>query len=397
MTDPSPKVDVVQLGARMHYAVPSYFASQGLLNTFYTDIWTGYYPSFLRKMLPSRLSNRYHPDLKKAQVISKNLLGIRYSRWLGKAGSRGEETAAFLKMGRKFATWASAKIEESSSHLYCFNTVAREIFEEERHRHKVKILEQTLVPRTIEQELLVSEYDRLKLDFPHDSNSAEYERREAAEWKLADVIVAGSEFVKNSLCSLGVSDQKIVVIPYGYNATLHVAAKTKTEQTVKLLFIGNGGVRKGLFDLVQAIIKLGDNYKLSVVGKLSEIEIKWLSGVSGINHMGAVPASRIPEIMSSHDIFILPSLCEGSATVIYEAMSYGLPIVCTANSGSVVQDGVEGKIVPINSPERIADAIREISDLDNYSAFSARSLQSSGEYTVEKYGQRLLSLVRQFS
>ena len=49
--------------------------------------------------------------------------------------------------------------------------------------------------------------------------------------------------------------------------------------------------------------------------------------------------------MREADVFVFPSLFEGSAVVTYEALASGLPCVVTAEAGSVVRDGVEGFVV----------------------------------------------------
>ena len=64
--------------------------------------------------------------------------------------------------------------------------------------------------------------------------------------------------------------------------------------------------------------------------------------------------------MARADIFCLPSLAEGSATSIFEAMANGLPVVTTLSSGSVVADGVEGFIVAERDGAAIADAVERI-------------------------------------
>ena len=49
--------------------------------------------------------------------------------------------------------------------------------------------------------------------------------------------------------------------------------------------------------------------------------------------------------MAAADVFVFPSLFEGSAVVTYEALACGLPSVVTPAAGSVVRDGVEGFLV----------------------------------------------------
>src|SRR4029077_18852254 len=72
---------------------------------------------------------------------------------------------------------------------------------------------------------------------------------------------------------------------------------------------------------------------------------------------GPVPRSDMGVHFAWADVFLLPSLCEGSATVVYEALSASLPVICTQNTGSIVRDGVEGRIIPIRDSRVIAEAV----------------------------------------
>jgi len=58
-------------------------------------------------------------------------------------------------------------------------------------------------------------------------------------------------------------------------------------------------------------------------------------------------------------LFVLPSLAEGFAHVILEAMSSGLPVLTTASTCApdVLEDGVHGFIVPIRDARAIAEKI----------------------------------------
>jgi glycosyltransferase involved in cell wall biosynthesis len=78
--------------------------------------------------------------------------------------------------------------------------------------------------------------------------------------------------------------------------------------------------------------------------------------------MQSLPHSQILEQMRQHDVLLLPSLFEGYALVISEALSQGLPVITTANSGGKmsVRQGVEGFIVPIRSSEAIAEQLQKL-------------------------------------
>ena len=92
------------------------------------------------------------------------------------------------------------------------------------------------------------------------------------------------------------------------------------------------------------------------------------------------------------DVFLLPSICEGSATAVYEALAAGLPVVCTENAGSVVRDGIDGFIVPIRDGTAIAKAITTLADnVGMRAAMSESAVARAADFTVDRYGKRLLS------
>ncbi|MBM4147417.1 MAG: glycosyltransferase, partial [Lentisphaerae bacterium] len=91
------------------------------------------------------------------------------------------------------------------------------------------------------------------------------------------------------------------------------------------------------------------------------------------------------------DIFLLPSVCEGSATVVYEALGAGLPVVCTPNTGSVVRDGVEGHVVPVSDAEAVSAAVeRLVWDSELRTRMGQAAARRASEFSVQEYGKRLL-------
>src|SRR5690606_18392930 len=71
------------------------------------------------------------------------------------------------------------------------------------------------------------------------------------------------------------------------------------------------------------------------------------------------------KFMKSFDVFLLPSLSEGIANVVLEAMAIGLPVVSTDCGGmpEVIKQGETGWIVPIRNPEAMAHAIESIMEM----------------------------------
>jgi glycosyltransferase involved in cell wall biosynthesis len=68
----------------------------------------------------------------------------------------------------------------------------------------------------------------------------------------------------------------------------------------------------------------------------------------------------VAELYRTADILAYPSLHEGSALAILEAMASGLPIVTTPNSGSLVRDGIDGFITPLRDIDALAARIEQL-------------------------------------
>jgi glycosyltransferase involved in cell wall biosynthesis len=68
--------------------------------------------------------------------------------------------------------------------------------------------------------------------------------------------------------------------------------------------------------------------------------------------------------MRSCDVLVLPSIAEGRALVQQEAMACGLPVIATRNAGAedLLEDGTAGFLVPIRSPEAIAQKLELLAE-----------------------------------
>jgi glycosyltransferase involved in cell wall biosynthesis len=68
----------------------------------------------------------------------------------------------------------------------------------------------------------------------------------------------------------------------------------------------------------------------------------------------------VENYLSQGTIHVFPSQCEGSAKVIYEAAACGLPQVTTREAGDVVNNDLEGIIVPPANVDQLAAAILQL-------------------------------------
>ncbi|NRR30566.1 TIGR03088 family PEP-CTERM/XrtA system glycosyltransferase [Oxalobacteraceae bacterium] len=88
-----------------------------------------------------------------------------------------------------------------------------------------------------------------------------------------------------------------------------------------------------------------------------------LLDAAGAAALSWLPGARndIAQLLRAMDLFVLPSLAEGSSNTILEAMATGLPVVASAVGGNVdlVQTGWSGALVPPQDPLRLADAMAD--------------------------------------
>ena len=101
---------------------------------------------------------------------------------------------------------------------------------------------------------------------------------------------------------------------------------------------------------------------------------------------------QILEQMRLHDVLIFPTLFDGFGLVITEALSQGLPVITTLNSGApeCIRDGVEGFIVPIRNSQAIAERLQELaSNRDQLAAMRQASLRRAAELSWAGYEQGL--------
>ena len=97
--------------------------------------------------------------------------------------------------------------------------------------------------------------------------------------------------------------------------------------------------------------------------------------------------------MKVRDALVLPSIVEGRALVQQEALSCGLPIIVTPNAGGedLVEEGIIGHLVPIRSPEKIAEAIRAMILNKNPKEEIRKLCQKKAmEYTWANYTQKII-------
>lgn len=196
----------------------------------------------------------------------------------------------------------------------------------------------------------------------------------------ADQVITVSQFNAKKLLSLGVSSNKLHVIPNGYDeklfnpVPLYEARKKLCLPFSKKVLLSVGGLvdMKGhtcLVDAMRIVLKKRNDVILVIVGsgplkeKLHKKAKKL--GLNGkILFVGRKKHDEIPMWINASDLFVLPSLSEGFPTVIPEAMACGKPVIGTCVGGvpeAITSDDV-GVLVNPKDPEALAQVILEALD-----------------------------------
>jgi starch synthase len=184
------------------------------------------------------------------------------------------------------------------------------------------------------------------------------------EINLADAIIVASSFAKESLIENGVDEKRIYVVPYGIDLRKFQAVTRQRENSTKhmnILFVGGIGQRKGIGYLLKTVHDLNDSLDITttLVGSFRGDTSVYEKYRGDFIHLNQISRSQIPSVFQASDVFVFPSLIEGFALVILEAMASGLPVITTTNSGGggIIVDGVDGFIVPIRDVSAIKERL----------------------------------------
>lgn len=400
-----PPFVVALMGARMHYAVPRIFHADKRLARFYADIcavrgWPAILPYVPKKLLPEglrRLAARVPDGIPAKLITAFTSFGLEYSKRRVAAKSASETTAVHLWAGETFCDRVLGASPPAATSLYGYNSACLELLREWRSKGQLTVVEQTIAPRRIEDQILRAEQQNLpewQIAPPADENVSAYVEREEAEWREADIIVCGSDFVKEGIANCGGPSDRCVVVPYGIN--LPIRPRIARTQTAKLraLTVGEVSLRKGSHLIHEVASRLSHRVEFRMAGTMGLRPDAAERLKKSVEWVGIVPRNEIARQYEWADVFLLPSLCEGSATVTYEALAAGLPVITTLNSGSIVKDGLSGFIVPVGDVEAIVERLeRFMASPKLLQDMTHAAAERSRFGTVEAYGERLLKAV----
>ena len=206
--------------------------------------------------------------------------------------------------------------------------------------------------------------------------------------------LVASTFTKNSLIEHGADPAAISVVPYGvdlerFRPDPARTAQPATTSKLRLLFVGRINQRKGIKYLLQALQQLGtERLHLTVCGRVVDsLGLFRESGVE-VEIRPSVGAEELVAAYQAADLFVFPSVAEGFAQVLLEALACGLPILSTTHTAApdLITNGVEGFILKPRRPDLLAEQIAWC--LDHRAALfamRARARATAETFTWERF------------
>lgn len=394
-----------QFGARRSYAVPAILEQCDMLEAFYTDLCGNVGAGkWLARLIPTRLQTasirrlvkREVPEEIKSKTVSfpaptlRHVLRNLSGRYNTAAGNDLWWDQFDDDLGRSMARRGLGR----ARHIFSMAGECLPFLEYARRQGAVIVTEFYSMPsrRNIEQD----EWRRFPdlEDEPTDAYVNAYVSKQKKIRDLTDWFIAPSPHVIEDLVeNFGAPREQCFVVPYAVQA--HWLDVRNTPVEGRALFVGQPNMGKGIHYLGMASQILdGGKYHFRVVGGASGA-VRRHALCQRLDFAGFVMRSEIKTEYSKADVFVLPSLYEGSAEVTYEALASGIPVITTPSAGSVVRDGVEGFIVPERDPHALAQRIRQIVEDRRLREQMAQAAKARArDFTWAQYAERLGAVLR---
>lgn len=231
---------------------------------------------------------------------------------------------------------------------------------------------------------LVLDIEDLDGSFPHKSTA-----KRIAYPLLSNYSIKGYGYIKLMQRLTGFADQKTVVsdflqkrfggikLPHGADCTFFNPKKTNRENIREVLGVQNKKVvlfsgtalpHKGIAELVKAMEALNrKDLQLLIAGKKSKYLDSLIKNKQCVRHLGVLPHSRMPELLSASDAIVLPQRNNKYAQAqvpgkVFEAMAMAKPVIATPVSDlPEILKGC-GWIAGTEKPRQLAKTIEYVLD-----------------------------------
>lgn len=191
---------------------------------------------------------------------------------------------------------------------------------------------------------------------------------------------------------VGLDHSKILQMPNIIRDGLLGTLPEKSSVSHECVFVGQIKREKGVFDIIEALGG-GGSFRCDFYGPIVARDREaFLSGIStseALSYNGVIDPEKVGETIGMYDMLLLPTYHggEGYPGVILEAYAAGVPVVTTRwrSIPDIVEDGVTGLLVPIESPAELLAAVERLAgDADLYARIREKAHQYVRSFSEER-------------
>jgi glycosyltransferase involved in cell wall biosynthesis len=209
----------------------------------------------------------------------------------------------------------------------------------------------------------------------------------------ADLILPETGVLRRWLVDdLGLEPSHIIQAPNFIPDELLAAEIGERAPGGRCIFVGQIKREKGVFDIIAALSEMdgiGCDFFGPIVDRDRDDFLSAVEGTANLSCKGVVEPEKIREVVTEYDILLLPTYHsgEGYPAVLLEAFAAGVPVVATdwRSIPEIVEDGVNGLLVPVRSPDALKDAvIRLASDAGLYRSVRMNAFRFVRSFSEER-------------
>lgn len=202
-----------------------------------------------------------------------------------------------------------------------------------------------------------------------------------------------SEYVLDSLIAEEINPDSVSLIRYPLHSLIEFSLRLGRNKPLRATYSGRISYLKGTSILLRTANQMNkDRIIFSVYGNnIDDIEL-----TNKIEHFSYLDNKDYLEKLSEYDIYIHPSITEGMSYSVLEAMSAGLVVVCSSNSGysKIIQNHINGFVYDFKSHESLYEILNYIIDNPQIiPKISINAHNTAKEFTRNKYKKELMSVI----
>ncbi|MEL6929742.1 MAG: glycosyltransferase family 4 protein, partial [Cyanobacteria bacterium J06600_6] len=234
-------------------------------------------------------------------------------------------------------------------------------------------------------------------NYPNDRYWSDWQQ----ECKLADRILVNSNWSAQALEKTGIKPAKIITVPLAYQREQNNSEFTRIypdqftkQRPLKVLFLGQIIIRKGIAEILDAITLLTDfPIEFWFVGQIKVNLPRFAINHPQIKWLGEVSRSLTYYYYQQADVFLLPTHSDGFGLTQLEAQAWKLPLITSQFCGSVVKDQINGLILPQITAKAIVNSITFcLENPHKLAELSHGSTEIVSQFTLEQLSQKIADI-----